>query len=581
MPGPPYQYHRRQNNQHGGTSSSRPDVVVLDLFDLNQTLLNSHQKRNETFDKSRKIQLALVQVRSDIEDSGGGGGKVQGRAAHDQDIVESIIKIQDSLVEAIETSTTTTTSTTTKEEGDGTTTTNTRSASRVPRDANLNQRVEELCRIMAYHHFLTAPTPISAPTSTDSSTGDTGIHLLLPPSKLLLCHKQQSVVKNITITDEEYLAGACMGLCQDLSHYAMGRATARDIESVQQARDVVSSILDYLLTFDFRNGFLRRKYDGTKYQLKSLETLLYELSVTGCTATSTTSTSTVSSASSTATATDTDTTAAINSVSTSTYAVDVDVEEELTALHHRMEHRDQLRETLIKKCRDGQKMAKQAIYALHRKDYSKAQGLITNCETWIVQELTPIVKEEPPLRYGSYAAVIEEYVEAKLFYVWLVGKETNEENNNNNNMDMDIEPSSVSVSSSVKQAGGGGGGAKGQLLLPHEFSSQIHLEPVEYLGGLCDLTGEIGRYAVQRGTARDYDGVGLCLESNSVILNAIVLLERAPPSINKKMEQLRKSVTKIKRMTYEMSLSQAAGMNMTTSATTETEDNNKNNNDTE
>jgi len=300
---------------------------------------------------------------------------------------------------------------------------------------------------------------------------------------------------------------------------------------------------------------------------------LYELSVTGCT--STTRTSTVSSSSSTATATDT--TAAINLASTSTYAVDV--EEELTAVHQRMEHRDQLRETLIKKCRDGQKMAKQAIYALHRKDYSKAQGLITNCETWIVQELTPIVQEEPPLRYGSYAAVIEEYVEAKLFYVWLVGKETNEENNNNNNtMDMDIEPSSVSVSSSVQQAAGvGGGGATGQLLLPHEFSSQIHLEPVEYLGGLCDLTGEIGRYAVQRGTARDYDGVGLCLESNSVILNAIVLLERAPPSIQKKMEQLRKSVTKIKRMTYEMSLSQAAGMNMTTSATTETEDNNNNN----
>mmetsp|Transcript_14547 Transcript_14547/g.16306 ORF Transcript_14547/g.16306 Transcript_14547/m.16306 type:complete len:177 (+) Transcript_14547:219-749(+) len=117
MPGPPYQYHRRQNNQQGGTSSSsRPDVV-LDLFELNQTLLNSHQKRNETFDKSRKIQLALLQVRSDIEDSGGGGKEVPGRAAHDQAIVESIRQIQDSLVEAIETSTTTTTTSTKGEDG--------------------------------------------------------------------------------------------------------------------------------------------------------------------------------------------------------------------------------------------------------------------------------------------------------------------------------------------------------------------------------------------------------------------------------------------------------------------------------
>jgi predicted translin family RNA/ssDNA-binding protein len=72
-----------------------------------------------------------------------------------------------------------------------------------------------------------------------------------------------------------------MGLCQDLARYGMGRATARDVESVTQARNLVQEILEYLLTFDFRSGYLRRKYDGTKYALKTLETILYELSVTG------------------------------------------------------------------------------------------------------------------------------------------------------------------------------------------------------------------------------------------------------------------------------------------------------------
>jgi|TARA_B110001450_G_scaffold233814_1_gene237408 predicted translin family RNA/ssDNA-binding protein len=84
------------------------------------------------------------------------------------------------------------------------------------------------------------------------------------------------------------------------------------------------------------------------------------------------------------------------------------------------------------------------------------------------------------------------------------------------------------------------------------------------VGGLCDLTGEVGRFAVKRGTARDFDGVGLCLETNSVILKSILLLEQTPSSINKKMDQLRKSVHKIERMMYEMSLSQAAGMNVST-----------------
>ena len=33
------------------------------------------------------------------------------------------------------------------------------------------------------------------------------------------------------------------------------------------------------LKFDFRNSQLRRKYDGLKYTLKNMETMLYELSL--------------------------------------------------------------------------------------------------------------------------------------------------------------------------------------------------------------------------------------------------------------------------------------------------------------
>jgi predicted translin family RNA/ssDNA-binding protein len=75
------------------------------------------------------------------------------------------------------------------------------------------------------------------------------------------------------------------------------------------------------------------------------------------------------------------------------------------------------------------------------------------------------------------------------------------------------------------------------------------------------LTGEIGRFAVQRGTARDYNGVRECLEANSAVSLAIQALERVPGGIHKKMDQLRRSVEKIERMTYEMSLSKAAGIN--------------------
>jgi len=351
--------------------------------------------------------------------------------------------------------------------------------------------------------------------------------------------------------DEEYLAGACMGLCRELERYAMGRATARDVDSVKLARDLVSEILDYLLQFDFRNGYLRRKYDGTKYALKTLETLLYELSVTG--AAVTTEDDDNAGSSPEAKKIKLDSTKELDASGT------LKPQEELDAIRTRMEHRDELREKLIKKCRDGQKAAKQAIYALHRGDLKRSLKLLQQCEECIQKELLPIVEEEPPLRSGSFANVMEEYAEAKLFFVWLLGREDE---------------------GGVKTLGMPT--AEGELLLPHDFALAravpkgalllpedflIALQPEEYLGGLCDLTGEIGRYAVQRGTSRDHDGVQACLEANSAISLAIQTLERSPGGINKKMDQLRRSVEKIERMTYEMSLSNAAGINMNTEVT--------------
>ena len=353
------------------------------------------------------------------------------------------------------------------------------------REANLSYRVSDAVQLAAYHHFLETGT-------------------LIPPLPWA--------------TDEEYLMGACMGLAQDLSHYGLGRATVRDVASVQAACDLVTAILDYLLEFDFRNGNLRRKYDGTKYSLKALETLLYELAVT-------------SPASSTATS-----------------RLDCSLEEkllpheELQALHARMVRRDELREELIKKCRDGQKAAKQSIYALHRGDRTKAEQLLKECVAILQNQLLPIVQEEPALRTGSFANLVEEYVEAKLFAAWLHGdgsttdsvEEGDVQNGNNS------KPSCV-------------------LLHPDFFAQDIlPLEPDEYIGGLCDLTGEIGRYAVHRGTERDVESVKLCLQTNSEIMKAVEVMEQTP-GVNKKVDALRSSVSKIERMLYELSLSVAAG----------------------
>ncbi len=63
------------------------------------------------------------------------------------------------------------------------------------------------------------------------------------------------------------------------------------------------------------------------------------------------------------------------------------------------------------------------IYALHRGDSKRVQILLTQCEESITKDLLSIVTVEPPFGGGSLSNVMEIYVEAKLFYVWLLGKD--------------------------------------------------------------------------------------------------------------------------------------------------------------
>ncbi|GAX13264.1 hypothetical protein FisN_17Hh202 [Fistulifera solaris] len=358
---------------------------------------------------------------------------------------------------------------------------------REPRLANLSNRMEDIVRLESFQHFLETGTLVSLSELTRSYP---------------------------TLTDEEYLAGAVMGLTQELRRYGLGRATVRDVASVKAAASLVTECQNFLLQMDFRNGPLRRKYDGVKYSLQALETLLYELSITGATVDDTSYAET-----SEAKRIKTETAALIPT-------------EELQALKDRMDHRDELRESLIKKSRDGQKAAKQSIFALHRGDTKRTRDLLNECRDCIQKDLMPIVREEPFLRTaGSFTGVLEEYVEARLFGAWLYGNAFF---------------SDGTCSSKVS----------GVFLQMEDFT-EVALEPEEYLGGLCDLTGEIGRYAVQRGTARDKSAVELSLQGVSSVLSALQSLERCP--VQKKLEGVRRTEEKLERMLYDMSLSEAAG----------------------
>ena len=125
-----------------------------------------------------------------------------------------------------------------------------------------------------------------------------------------------------------------MGGAENLAKYAVGRATAGDAASIAVCRDGVKALQGALAAF--RNGPLRRRFDGLKYQVKRLEDLLYEQSLIGKT--------------------------------DSVTQVDEDDPclKALAEIKVRFDEADQARENVIKKSREVQKASKQAIFACHR-----------------------------------------------------------------------------------------------------------------------------------------------------------------------------------------------------------------------
>lgn len=78
----------------------------------------------------------------------------------------------------------------------------------------------------------------------------------------------------------------------------------------------------------------------------------------------------------------------------------------------------------------------------------------------------------------------------------------------------------------------------------------------EYVAGVMDLTGEIGRFAVVQATKREMEAVQRCLEMDSFIGRE---LERTtlPDKANRKRSEFRRNHMKLETLLYELSLTRA------------------------
>jgi len=181
------------------------------------------------------------------------------------------------------------------------------------------------------------------------------------------------------LDDVEWLGGL-LTVPHEIGRYATRRATAGDAKSVGAARDAIAELHASLLLFDFRNGPLRKSYDGVKYVLRRLEDTVYECSLFPA---------------------EGDGAAQPNAPQGSSLPL-LDTAS-LDAVRLTMEAQDEARELAIKRCREVQKLAKLAIYSLQRGDTARASeqlGSATRLATDILDEVArgPM----PSLRHAGF-----------------------------------------------------------------------------------------------------------------------------------------------------------------------------------
>lgn len=79
---------------------------------------------------------------------------------------------------------------------------------------------------------------------------------------------------------EDYLVGVCNAVT-DMVRFCVNRVIVRDYDMPRRCARFAALVFDAFKELNFRNDFLRKRYDGLKYDVKRLEEIVYDLSVRG------------------------------------------------------------------------------------------------------------------------------------------------------------------------------------------------------------------------------------------------------------------------------------------------------------
>jgi len=181
-----------------------------------------------------------------------------------------------------------------------------------------------------------------------------------------------------------------------------------------------------------------------------------------------------------------------------------------TQVNNKQAEYDKSRRIIISRANEALHLSKQTIFALHRDNQVEAEEMVKKAQEILLQ-LEKDFGQNKKLRYeGSWIAGMEEFAEARLFLNYVKGEEVSE-----------IE--------------------------------DIHLEPNEYLGGICDYTGELVRRAVLFASERKIDEVKEISEEIHDVVHKLLEYNLTGP-LRQKFDQAKRNMQRIEQIIYEINL---------------------------
>lgn len=170
----------------------------------------------------------------------------------------------------------------------------------------------------------------------------------------------------------------------------------------------------------------------------------------------------------------------------------------------------QKRRDVIKTAGDALHLSKKTIFALHRDDLKQAKESLCEAKGLLLSLQKKYKKEPKIFAEGSYKAGVEEFVEASIFYSFLKGEKID------------------------KLTG-------------------IEIDPDIFINGLCDVPGELYRYAIKSATERKFDMAKKCHKAAENVIGELIYMNLTGYA-RQKFDQAKSAMHKLEQIMYEVSM---------------------------